>query len=69
MYVFRNSYGNVLPELVSMEKVTWKNIWFGGDHLDGELLIPKTPTAPGEYTLQIYFNGKIVKGVEYTVSQ
>lgn len=69
MYVFRNSYGNVLPELVSMEKVTWKNIWFGGDHLYGELLIPKTPTAPGEYTLQIYFNGKIVKGVEYTVSQ
>ena len=68
-YVFRNTFGDVLPDLVSMEKVTWKDIWFGGDHLYGELLIPKTPTTPGEYDLQIYFNGKFVKSVNYTVSQ
>ncbi len=69
MYVFRNSYGSVMTDLISMEKVTWKNIWFGGDHMNGELLIPKTPTAPGEYTLELYFNGKFVKSAEYIVSQ
>ncbi len=69
MYVFRSSYGSVLPEFVSMEKIAWKQIWFGGDHLYGELMIPKTPSAPGEYNLEIYFNGKYVKGIDYIVSQ
>ena len=69
MYVFRNSYGSVLPELVSLDTIVWKKIWFGGDHLYGELLIPKTPTAPGEYNLEIYFNGKLLKSVEYNVFQ
>lgn len=69
MYVFRSSYGSVLPELVSMEKKPWKEIWFGGDHMYGELNILKTPTAPGEYIFELYFNGKIVKSAEYIVSQ
>lgn len=68
MYVFRNSYGSVLTDLISMEKVTWKNIWFGGDHQYGELSIPQTPTAPGEYNLELYFNGKLVKSIPYKVS-
>ena len=69
MYVFRSSYGSVLPELVSMETIAWKKIWFGGDHQYGELTIPKTPTTPGEYNLEIYFNGKLVKGVTLKISQ
>lgn len=69
MYVFRSSYGSVLPELVSIEKKPWKEIWFGGDHMYGELNILKTPTAPGEYIFELYFNGKIVKSAEYIVSQ
>lgn len=68
MYVFRNTYGSVLPELVSIEKIAWKKIWFGGDHLSGELLIPRTPTAPGEYNLEIYFNGKLFKTTNYNVN-
>ena len=69
MYVFRSSYGSVLPELVSMETIAWKKIWFGGDHQYGELTIPRTPTAPGEYSLELYFNGKLVKSTEFIVSQ
>ena len=69
MYVFRSSYGSVLPELVSMEDIAWKQIWFGGDHQYGELTIPKTPTVPGEYQLEIYFNGKIVKGTKFIIDQ
>ena len=69
MYVFRSSYGSVLPELVSMESIAWKKIWFGGDHQYGELAIPRTPTAPGQYTLELYFNGKLVKSADYIVSQ
>ena len=69
MYVFRSSHGSVLPDLTSMDKIAWKKIWFGGDHMYGELKLPKTPTNPGEYILEIYFNGKLVKGVPYIVSQ
>ena len=69
MYVFRSSYGSVLPELVSMETVAWKKIWFGGDHQYGELTVPKTPTIPGEYQLEIYFNGKIVKDTKFIIAQ
>ena len=69
MYVFRSSYGSVLPELVSMETIAWKKIWFGGDHQYGELTIPKIPTIPGEYQLEIYFNGQIVKGTKFIIAQ
>lgn len=69
MYVFRSSYGSVLPELTSMDTIAWKKIWFGGDHQYGELTIPRTPTAPGEYNLEIYFNGKLVKGTQIIISQ
>ena len=69
MYVFRSSYGSVLPELVSMETIAWKKIWFGGDHQYGELTVPKSPTIPGEYQLEIYFNGKIVKDTKFIIAQ
>lgn len=57
LFVFRDSYGNVLPELVHETSYTWKNIWIDGDQKIGEIDIPILPSSPGNYVLELYFNG------------
>ena len=57
LFVFRDSYGNVLPELVHETSYTWKNIWIDGDKKIGEIDIPIFPSAPGNYVIELYFNG------------
>lgn len=60
LFVLRNAYGNVLTDLVTEETHSWKNIWQAGDPLIGELNIPALPSLPGDYVLELYFNGKLV---------
>lgn len=69
MYVFRNSYGNVLTDLISEETYFWKNIWNAGDAKIGELNIPKLPTSPGDYVLELYFNGKAVAQLNFSIAE
>ncbi len=69
LYVFRNSYGNVLPELISEETYYWKNIWTAGNPQNGELNIPKLPSAPGDYVLQLFFNGKTVVELDFHIAE
>ena len=69
LYVFRNSYGNVLTDLVSEETYYWKNIWQAGDPKIGELNLPKLPSAPGDYILQLYFNGKAVADLDFHIAE
>ena len=69
LYVFRNSYGNVLTELVTEETYSWNNIWQTGDIRNGELIIPQLPSIPGEYVLQLYFNGKSVTELEFRITE
>lgn len=57
LFVFRDSYGNVLPELVHETSYTWKNIWIDGDKKIGEIDIPILPSTPGNYVVELYFNG------------
>lgn len=69
MYVFRNSYGNVLPELISEETHYWNHIWNAGDTKNGELDIPQIPVEPGQYVLELYFNGKTVAQLDFTIQE
>ena len=57
LFVFRDSYGNVLPELVTEVTHTWKDIWMAGDVKTGEIDLPFLPGSPGNYTMELYFNG------------
>lgn len=69
MFVFRDVYGNVLPDLVTEISQIWKNIWFAGDIKIGEVDIPKLPTVPGNYTMELYFNGCSVEQFDITIEQ
>lgn len=67
LYVIRDSYGNVLSRYVSEQTLVWKDIWNGGDTRNGELDIPSVPTNPGQYKLQLYFDGMSVAEKDFTI--
>lgn len=67
LLVVRNKNGNVVDYYTGEE--TWDNMWNRNKYV-GELL--RTPEEPGEYTLEIYFNGKRVKtdkDISFTVTE
>ena len=66
LYVYRDIHGNVLSDMVSLEKVFWKNIWSGGDAKTGELDIPITPANAGTYVLEIYIDGMTMAQITVT---
>ena len=68
-YVIRDSYGNVLPDFVSEEMTYWKKIWTGGDSKNGELDVPKVPTTPGDYVLNLYFDGMAAAQLNFTITE
>ena len=68
LYVIRDAYGNILPELTVEETYHWKNIWNGGDAKNGELTLPAAPTAVGDYVLNLYFDGMAVAELNFTIS-
>ena len=69
LFVFRDAYGNIIPELVTETSFNWKNIWNSGDSKTAELDIPKIPTAPGTYKLELYFNGCFVTEFDITIAE
>jgi hypothetical protein len=67
LYVIRDTFGNVLTNFVSEESVSWKTIWNGGEVKNGELNLPKVPTNPGNYVLNLYFDGMSVAECGFTI--
>ena len=68
LYIFRDSYGNVLTDLITEASCTWKGIWSKSDVKTGELDIPKLPEVPGNYVLELYFNGGFVTQFDITIT-
>lgn len=68
LYVIRDTDGNILGEYLAEDKTHWKDIWLGGNSKNGELDVPKIPTAPGDYVLNIYFDGKTAAELLFTIS-
>lgn len=67
LYVFRDAFGNVLPDLTSQAADDWKELWMGGNYHYGELDVPTAPGAPGQYSLSVYFNGCAVTVLNFTM--
>lgn len=69
MYVFRNSEGKVLVDLVAQYATDWNDMWDGANYRYCELDIPAMPTEPGDYTLYIYFNNLAASTVSFTITE
>lgn len=69
MYVFRNSEGKVLVDLVSQYATDWNDMWDGANYRYCELDLPAMPTEPGNYTLYIYFNNLAASTVSFTITE
>ena len=69
LYVIRDTYGNIVPDLTTTEILTWKNIWNRDDVRNGELTLPVVPGTPGEYTLNLYFDGMRVAELPFSVRE
>lgn len=67
LYVFRDAFGNVLPDLTSQAIDDWKEMWMGGNYHYGELDVPTAPSSAGEYSLSVYFNGCAVTVLNFTM--
>ena len=68
LYVIRDAYGNVIPELMAETTDYWKDLWYPGDYHYAELDVPNIPSAPGNYTLNLYFNGCFITEVSFTIT-
>ncbi len=69
LYVLRDSNSHVVAELVGQETMDWRDMWVNTDYHYCELDLPKVPETPGNYTLALYFNGKAVMTIEFTVTE
>ncbi len=62
LFVIRDSDGNIVSN--ETQQRTWTSMWYRGF---GRINIPLMPSAPGTYTLDIYFNGASVTSQTFTV--
>ena len=63
-YVIRDFSGNLI--VYSHNEQTWNEMW---SNAHTELNIPELPTAAGDYTLTVYFNGKFVSQKAFSLSE
>lgn len=69
LFVFRDAYGNALPEISTEISVVWRSIWTKGNAKTGELNIPRLPSVPGNYVMELYFNGCSVEKFDIVITE
>lgn len=69
LYVIRDAEGKVVSELVSKETRVWYDMWWNTNYHYCELDVPAVPTAAGDYSLSIYFNGMAITTVNFTITE
>lgn len=62
MYVIRDKDGKLISSETSAQ--TWTSMWY---KYYGELDIPSLPSTPGNYTIEVYFNGMWVHEQNFKV--
>lgn len=63
-YVIRDSQGN--PVKIYNSERTWSGTWTTARHT-GDL--PDSLATPGDYTLEVYFNGQFMADADFTVTE
>ena len=68
MYVFRDSRGNILPQMTSAFTNNWYALWNSRSQyvcLD----LPAVPMDAGEYTVEVYFNRSLMITKKLTITE
>ena len=65
IFVIRDADGKVVSATNGRTRI-WVAMW---DQRYSELDMPAMPQAPGEYSVDIYFNGALVTTEKFTVTQ
>ena len=66
LYVVRDSEGKLLPDLCAVKSVSSKTMW---NDLYFYPTLPKTPSATGAYTFELYFDGQLVLSKDFKIVQ
>lgn len=62
LFVIRDAEGKIVS--TATQSRTWTSMWYRGF---GRINIPALPQAPGNYTVEIYFNGTSVTSQQFTM--
>lgn len=62
LFVFKDENGNIVS--YSSSERSWRNMWY---QFYSEINIPEVPDVAGNYTLYIYFNGKLTTEESITI--
>lgn len=65
----KDSQGNVISSTIYTNTDTWYHMWDNTNYHYFELDIQNTPTAPGEYTVYLLFNGNIATTKNFTITE
>ena len=65
-FVIRNAQGKAQAELTNAYTKVWQKMW---SNYYATLNIPAMPTAEGNYTVELYFNGDFVSSNNFTISK
>ena len=65
----KDAQGNVISSTIYTNTDTWYHMWNNTNYHYFEMDIQNTPTAPGEYTVYLLFNGKIATTKTFTIKE
>ena len=65
MFVLRDGQGHARTDLLRTQTLSWKAMW---NKRYCTLELPAVPDAPGDYTVELYFDNTFVLSKSFTVS-
>lgn len=68
MFIIRDSEGNVMMDLINTVSAVWNDLWNNRTRYC-ELDIPAIPGIPGKYTVEIYFNERLLVSKNLTITE
>lgn len=68
LYAVRNSNGNVVND--AFRQLEWNDMWYSRRHVNAVPMpaVQGEDSVPGDYTLEIYVNGKLLASIGFTIA-